>query len=66
MAVSGGDDLPDLSTLAIEKDPIVNFPLPRELRDEIYGYLVDVDRVEKTTEKVNLRYMTAYTPLRST
>ena len=55
MAVSGGDDLPDLSTLAIENDPIVNFPLPRELRDEIYGYLVDVDRVEKTTEKVNLR-----------
>lgn len=30
--------------------PIMNFPLPRELRDEIYANLLAVERVEEVSE----------------
>ena len=34
--------------------PMINFPLPRELRDEIYAYLLDAERVEETAEKCEM------------
>ena len=43
-------DRSSTATIKPPTQPITNFPLPRELRDEIYAYLLDAERVEKTAE----------------
>ena len=52
------DDLPAVDRLMISSTetaqslgPITNFQLPLELRQGIYGYLLDGDRVKVTTKK---------------
>ena len=55
MATAHGEDDNDVppAELAFHPpaQPITNFPLPRELRDEIYAYLLDAERVEAVDEQ---------------
>lgn len=54
MAVAPGEGTNNVSSADIALQPpahrITNFPLPRELRDEIYAYLLDAERVEEVVE----------------
>ncbi|KAI5362565.1 hypothetical protein Slin15195_G062210 [Septoria linicola] len=41
--------LNSLQLSAPPRPPMINFPLPQELRDEIYGYLLDADAVKTSS-----------------
>ena len=55
MVTTGPAQSPKTSPAKPFKAAIINFPLPRELRDEIYGYLLDADRVEEDVSSQQVR-----------